>query len=151
MADIMRSAAAAWIELAQAGCATARDTAISARDAVWTAIERPMNADIDHDRQPTAPPPRASTLDDPSVREAAEVAQILGVDPEAGLGSAEATRRLERDGRNELRSAPLRPAWRRMLAQFTDPLIYLLLGAIAISLVAWIVESRIGWPIDAIV
>jgi Ca2+-transporting ATPase len=110
-----------------------------------------MNADIDHHRQTTAPPPRASAPDDPSVREAAEVAQILGVDPEAGLGSAEAARRLERDGPNALRSPPPRPAWRRMLAQFADPLIYLLLGAIAISLGAWIVESRIGWPIDAIV
>ena len=43
------------------------------------------------------------------------------------------------------------PAWRRLLAQFRDPLVYLLLGAIAISLVAWWVEGRHGWPVDAVV
>ena len=92
-----------------------------------------------------------ATLRDPSIEDAAEVAQALGVDPDAGLASFEAARRLARDGPNELRSAPPRPAWRRMLAQFADPLIYLLLGAIAISLIAWLVEGRFGWPIDAIV
>ena len=68
-----------------------------------------------------------------------------------GLSSREAASRLRDHGRNELRSAPRVPAWRRLLAQFQDPLIYLLLAAIAIALVAWAVEGRIGWPIDAIV
>ena len=38
-----------------------------------------------------------------------------------------------------------------MLAQFQDPLIYLLLGAIVIALIAWLIEGRPGWPVDAIV
>ena len=63
----------------------------------------------------------------------------------------EAARRLARDGPNELRSAQPVPAWRRLLAQFRDPLIYLLLAAIAISLLAWWVEGAAGWPIDALV
>ena len=41
-------------------------------------------------------------------------------------------------------------AW-RTLAQFQDPLIYLLLAAVAISLVAWAIEGREGWPVDALV
>jgi magnesium-transporting ATPase (P-type) len=38
-----------------------------------------------------------------------------------------------------------------VLAQFQDPLIYLLLAAIAISLVAWVIEGQVGLPVDAIV
>ena len=40
-------------------------------------------------------------------------------------------------------SAPRRaaPAWRRILSQFQDPLVYLLLAAVAISLVAWVIEG----------
>jgi magnesium-transporting ATPase (P-type) len=41
--------------------------------------------------------------------------------------------------------------WRRIAAQLHDPLVYLLLGAIAISLAAWFIEGRAGWPVDAIV
>lgn len=37
------------------------------------------------------------------------------------------------------------------MAQFHDPLVYLLLGAVAVALVAWAVEGRHGWPVDAIV
>ena len=94
---------------------------------------------------------QARFLDDPSVVDAAEVALSLGCDPEHGLTSAEAARRLAADGPNELRAVPPVPAWRRLVAQFRDPLIYLLLAAIAISLAAWFVEGRAGWPVDAIV
>ena len=48
------------------------------------------------------------------------------------LSDEEATRRLSAEGRNELRSKEAAPAWRKMLAQFQDPLIYLLLAAVAI-------------------
>jgi magnesium-transporting ATPase (P-type) len=95
--------------------------------------------------------PAAGTLDDPSTREADEVARILGVDLERGLASTEAARRLARDGANVLREAPPPAAWRRLLAQFRDPLIYLLLAAIAISLAAWAIGGSHGWPVDAIV
>ena len=88
---------------------------------------------------------------DPSIQDAAEVARALGTDLEQGLSSHEAARRLAEQGPNELRRAAAVPAWRRMLAQFHDPLTYLLLAAIAISLVAWAIEGRAGWPVDAIV
>ncbi len=77
--------------------------------------------------------------------------QALGTDLERGLTSAEAARRLARDGPNELRQAPPIPAWRRLVGQFRDPLIYLLLAAIVISLVAWFIEGAQGIPIDALV
>jgi P-type Ca2+ transporter type 2C len=90
-------------------------------------------------------------LGDPSILDAAEVARGLGADLEHGLTPQEAARRLTAEGPNELRSAPPVPAWRRILAQLQDPLIYLLLGAIAISFAAWAIEGRAGWPVDAIV
>ena len=43
------------------------------------------------------------------------------------------------------------PTWRKILAQFRDPLIYLLLAAVAISLLAWVLGCGHGWPVDAIV
>jgi magnesium-transporting ATPase (P-type)/copper chaperone CopZ len=107
---------------------------------------------------PGAPPPtrppaiaKAGRLDDPSIKNADEVARALGADLESGLTSPEASRRLSENGPNELRSAPRRPTWRRLLSQFQDPLIYLLLAAIAIALVAWVINGWVGWPVDAIV
>jgi Ca2+-transporting ATPase len=93
----------------------------------------------------------AVDIDDASVTDTDAVAAALGVDVENGLSAQEAARRLARNGPNELRAAPRAPAWRRVLAQFQDPLIYLLLAAVAIALLAWWVEGRVGWPVDAIV
>jgi Ca2+-transporting ATPase len=88
---------------------------------------------------------------DASVMDADVVAAALGVDVETGLSAQEAASRLAQNGPNELRAAPRVPAWRRVLAQFQHPLIYLLLAAVAVALVAWWVEGRVGWPVDAIV
>ncbi|WP_448452563.1 cation-translocating P-type ATPase [Mycolicibacterium elephantis] len=93
----------------------------------------------------------ATVASDPSLRDAADVAAELGVDPAVGLTSAEAARRLREDGPNELRAKPPVPLWRKILAQFQHPLIYLLLGAVAISLIAWAAEGAVGVPIDATV
>ncbi|RWA18967.1 cation-translocating P-type ATPase [Mycolicibacterium elephantis] len=93
----------------------------------------------------------ATAASDPSLRDAADVAAELGVDPAVGLTSAEAARRLREDGPNELRAKPPVPLWRKILSQFQHPLIYLLLGAVAISLIAWAAEGAVGVPIDATV
>ena len=90
-------------------------------------------------------------LADPSIAEAAQVAQALGTDAERGLSSAEAALRLAQDGPNEVDAAPTVATWRRVLAQFNDPLIYLLIGASAISVVAWVVDGAAGLPVDAVV
>jgi Ca2+-transporting ATPase len=88
---------------------------------------------------------------DPSLREAADVAHELGVDPAVGLDDAEAARRLAADGPNELRSRPPVPLWRKVLEQFRDPLVALLLVAVAISVSVWWVEGADGVPVDAVV
>ncbi|MDB5741968.1 MAG: ATPase, P-type (transporting), superfamily, subfamily [Polaromonas sp.] len=98
---------------------------------------------------PAMTEPRAP--DDPSLQDVDTLAQSLGTDLDKGLTAQEAARRLAQDGPNALRAAPPVPAWRRILAQFQDPLIYLLLAAIVVALVAWLIEGRVGWPVDAIV
>jgi len=88
---------------------------------------------------------------EPSLLEASDVAARLQTDPDRGLGAAEASRRLAEAGPNELlQAAPARP-WRKFLKQFRDPLTYLLLAAVAISLMAWAAEGAAGWPFDAVV
>jgi magnesium-transporting ATPase (P-type) len=99
---------------------------------------------------PSTSAPVVGSLD-PSLRDGVDVAQDLGVDPTVGLSSAEAARRLDADGPNELQREPPVPIWRKVLAQFRDPLIYLLLAAIAIALLAWTAEGASGVPIDALV
>ena len=93
---------------------------------------------------------------DPSLTEANEVAKALDVDTNTGLSSAEAQRRLVKFGPNQLASAPPVPKWKKFLAQFQDPLVYLLLAATVISLIAWFIERSHGTagevlPFDAIV
>ena len=56
-----------------------------------------------------------------------------GVDVETGLSAQEAANRQAQGEPNELRAALRVPAWRRVLAQFHDPLVYLLLGAVAVA------------------
>ena len=84
-------------------------------------------------------------------REASDVAANLGTDARRGLSAAEAAARLARFGPNRLEAAERVPAWRKFLAQFADPLIYLLLAAVVVSLVAWALEGGEAAPFDAIV
>ncbi len=95
--------------------------------------------------------PQSVALDEPWLRDAHAVARALGANAEQGLDQQEAAQRLARHGPNQLRAAASRPAWRLVLAQFQDPLVYLLLGAIVIALAAWLIEGREGWPVDGIV
>ena len=83
---------------------------------------------------------------DPSLADAQAVAASLGVDPNTGLSQAEAERRLAQYGPNELASAPPVPKWKKFLAQFKDPLVYLLLAATGISLIAWFIEKANAAP-----
>ena len=80
-----------------------------------------------------------------------EVAVALGTDPGSGLRGAEARARLERFGPNQLEAAERVPEWRKLLRQFADPLIYLLLAAVVVSLLAWVLEGGEAAPYDAIV
>ena len=94
---------------------------------------------------------QSATHVDWSAKTADDAMKAVGSDVAAGLTAHEAAGRLSSNGRNELRPALPVPAWRRVVAQFQDPLVYLLLAAIAIALVAWGVDGFSGWPIDALV
>ena len=90
-------------------------------------------------------------ITNPWCMDAAELARTLETDPTQGLAVDKAAQRLQKNGPNELVAAPKTPGWRLVLRQFQDPLIYLLLVAIAISTLAWALEGAVGWPIDAVV
>ncbi|KQV69837.1 haloacid dehalogenase [Nocardioides sp. Root122] len=96
-------------------------------------------------------PPTSGPSGDPSLLDFETVARELDVDPTAGLSDDEAARRLAADGANELRGKTPLPLWRKMLAQFQDPLIYLLLAAVAISIIAWLLDGARGVPVDVLV
>ncbi|OBH48710.1 haloacid dehalogenase [Mycobacterium mantenii] len=88
---------------------------------------------------------------DPALLDAAAVVGKLHTDPDRGLTAAEAADRLAVVGANDIESVPPAPAWRRLLAQFRSPLIYLLFAALIASLAVWVVEGAGGWPVDAVV
>ena len=92
-------------------------------------------------RPEPSPGPTTSTTNEAWLRTDTEVAAVLATDVERGLTDAEAAARLARDGPNQLAAAAGVPRWRKLLAQFADPLIYLLLGAVVVSFVAWIIEG----------
>jgi cation-transporting P-type ATPase F len=58
-----------------------------------------------------------------------EAAQLLDSNLETGLTEAEADRRNERFGANQLVGKPGKSAWLRFLLQFNQPLLYILLAA----------------------
>ena len=88
---------------------------------------------------------------DPSLSDETQLLALWQCDPARGLDSRLAARRLQEHGPNLLNSAPPLPGWRRFLRQFQDPLIYLLLAAIGITIVVWALEDFSGWPVDALV
>ncbi len=69
----------------------------------------------------------------PHAFSAATVLTVLGSDAEHGLHEAEATARLAQFGPNSLPQPAPTPAWLRLLWQFNQPLLYILLAAGAIT------------------
>jgi Ca2+-transporting ATPase len=63
---------------------------------------------------------------------------MLEADVEQGLSTAEVVRRQRKFGPNRMVARRGTPAWRRFLKQFAEPLIYVLIGASAIT--AWLGE-----------
>lgn len=91
------------------------------------------------------------THPDPAFLDGPAVVEKLCSDAEFGLTGTEAARRLTVVGANDIESVAPAPAWRKLLAQFRSPLIYLLLAALIASLAVWAVEGAGGWPVDAVV
>jgi len=75
--------------------------------------------------------------------EAPQVLEALRTDPDRGLSPAEAKRRLELHGYNQLPPPRRRPAWLRFLGQFHNVLIYVMLGAAVVTMLLgeWIDTS----------
>src|SRR5690242_15322331 len=78
------------------------------------------------------------TIDQAPYQHSAQaVVDALTSDIERGLSAGEARRRLEQYGRNELQAQAAQPWWRRLLEQFQDTLVIILLVATLISFVEW--------------
>jgi len=79
------------------------------------------------------------------------VVQALASDPQAGLTSAEVARRQERFGWNALPEFPGQPAWLKLLLQFHQPLLYILLvaGLVKALLGSW-TNALVIWAVTLI-
>jgi Ca2+-transporting ATPase len=86
----------------------------------------------------------------PYQRSVHEVLAAYETDGHSGLGATEARGRLERYGPNELAAEKPVPAWMKLLAQFQDMLVILLLVAAAISVALWLHERESALPYEAI-
>jgi P-type Ca2+ transporter type 2C len=75
----------------------------------------------------------------------------LRTDSQTGLLSHEVATRPTTFGLNELEVITEAPKWQKFMRQFADPLIYLLLGAVVVSLVAWALDGAKGLPFDVLV
>ncbi|HVY28919.1 MAG TPA: cation-translocating P-type ATPase [Polyangiaceae bacterium] len=71
-------------------------------------------------------------------------------DVNAGLTSEQARELRVRFGPNALPAKPPRPLVRRVLAQLKSALIYLLLFALVVDMVAWAIAGAVGAPLEAI-
>ena len=69
---------------------------------------------------------------------ASAVVAALATDSARGLHDAEAHRRPEQYGHNRLKSAQETPWWKRLLEQFENFLVIILLVAVVISVLEWI-------------
>src|SRR5690606_37738301 len=78
-----------------------------------------------------------------------EVLTALGTDAQAGLSQGETSARLRQYGRNELAIEAPEPAWKRLLAQFTDALVVLLLVAALASAGRWLYGRNTALPYEA--
>ena len=87
-------------------------------------------------------------------REATDVVlSSLASDPAKGLTQTEARQRLDSYGPNQLKSAPETPWWMRLLEQFQNVLVIILLVAVVISMVEWLLQDprESALPYEAIV
>jgi P-type Ca2+ transporter type 2C len=102
-------------------------------------------------------PPMASVAEDgtglgasPYRRPVGDIAAALGTDVRNGLTEGNAQARLDQYGRNELTAEKPVPAWRRLLAQFQDVLVILLLVAAVVSAGLWAFERDTALPYEAL-
>jgi len=89
----------------------------------------------------------------PHAKPAEAVVAELGSDAARGLNRDEARQRLEQYGPNQLKSAPETPWWERLIEQFQNFLVIILLVAIVISVIEWLLQDprESALPYEAIV
>jgi len=90
---------------------------------------------------PSAPP-------DPHRLAPDDVLAALGVDAAQGLADGDVAERRSAHGPNELAAAARVPAWRKLVAQFGDLLVLVLLGA---AVLAFVVSGELKTPIVVLV
>ena len=73
-----------------------------------------------------------------------ETAQRLETNPQSGLSSADAAKRLAQFGANELKEKRARSLWRMLLDQFADFMIVVLIGAAIVSGIVGDVEDTVA-------
>jgi P-type Ca2+ transporter type 2C len=95
----------------------------------------------------------AISVGSPHSKPAEAVVLELVSDATRGLDRTEARQRLNQYGRNELKSAPETPWWKRLLEQFENFLVIILLFAIVISVIEWVLQDprESALPYEAIV
>lgn len=87
--------------------------------------EQPTTSLEAHDAAPAQPPAHATS--------AADVLRNLGTDADQGLNDEQVQQRREEFGFNELAETPDTPLWRKLLRQFQDLVIWILIAAAVIS------------------
>jgi Ca2+-transporting ATPase len=97
--------------------------------------------------------PAAGAIEKAHAQPAQAVVAALGSDAARGLSRTEAQRRLEQYGPNQLKSAPETPWWKRLLEQFENFLVIILLVATVISVIEWLLQDprETALPYEAIV
>ena len=87
----------------------------------------------------------------PEYQQSAEaVIAALASDSVRGLSSEEAAARIARYGPNQLAEDPPTPAWKRLLEQFRDVLVILLVVAAAVSAIIWAYERDAALPYESL-
>ena len=87
----------------------------------------------------------------PWASDAGDVVDVLGTHADHGLSGDEVVARRAVFGPNELKESPPEPWPQRLVRQFVDPLVGLLLVAILVSILAWLGDGAQDAPVEAIV
>ena len=112
---------------------------------------RRQNGITEQPAGPSAAEPRSSAA--PHREPVESVVSAFGSDITRGLSGSEAQQRLDRYGPNQLKSAPETPWWRRLIEQFQNFLVIILLVATVISGIEWLLQDprESALPYEAIV
>lgn len=91
-------------------------------------------------------------MESPFSKSISEVLNELKTDADKGLNSTDAGERLQKFGPNSLGEEKKVPLWKRFLGQFADAMVFILIGAAALSAVMAVKEGTMdGWVDVAVI